>query len=212
MNSSAPKHSCIENRAMQLLTLLPKFWGHPPTGSRGGVYLQVTRKLNSNCCGLRVLIGKLAYAVGVECQAHRVLKGTTPNPGDVKYQCPIKAQTTADPRLDHLTKGIYTLMEKSSLRRAIKNKINPLELTSMLSNTARVELIYQWIYKNRRNLICPSIKHCEHLTFVFCCCLRCCPIHQVMLRTLIKYYCYGYCYCNCYCYYYYYSHGLCFIF
>ena len=46
---------------------------------------------------------------------------------------------------------------QSSLRRAIRDKINLLELNSMLSNTASVELIYQWIYKNRRNLIWPSI-------------------------------------------------------
>ena len=50
----------------------------------------------------------------------------------------------------------HFLMEcpaQSSLRRAIRDKINPLELSSMLSNSASVELIYQWIYKNRRNLI-----------------------------------------------------------
>ena len=50
----------------------------------------------------------------------------------------------------------HFLMEcppQSSLRRAIRDKINPLELSSMFSNTASVELIYQWIYKDRRNLI-----------------------------------------------------------
>ena len=83
---------------------------------------------------------------------------------------------------------------QSSLRRAIRDKINPLELSSMLSNTASVELIYQWIYKNRRNLIWPSITLWTLLLSLFVaftfCCLRCCPIHHVMLRTLIKYYYY----------------------
>ena len=50
----------------------------------------------------------------------------------------------------------HFLMEcpaQSRLRRAIRDKINPLELSSMPRNTANMELIYQWIYKNRRNLI-----------------------------------------------------------
>ena len=88
----------------------------------------------------------------------------------------------------------HFLMEspaQSSPRRAIRDKINLLELCSMLSNTARMELMYQWIYQNRWNLTLLSITLwtccCCFLSF---CCLRCCLIHQVMLRTLIKYYYY----------------------
>ena len=91
----------------------------------------------------------------------------------------------------------HFLMEcpaQSSLRRAIRDKINSLELSSMLSNTASVELIYQWIYKNSRNLIWPSITLWTLLLSLFVaftfCCLRCCPIHDIMPRTLIKYYYY----------------------
>ena len=32
---------------------------------------------------------------------NRVSKGTTSNPGDAKYQCPIKGQTSAGPTFDH---------------------------------------------------------------------------------------------------------------
>ena len=59
----------------------------------------------------------------------------------------------------------HFLMEcpaQSSLRRAIRDKINPLELSSMLSNTASVELIYQWICKN----LVDHLPHYEH----FVCC------------------------------------------
>ena len=63
----------------------------------------------------------------------------------------------------------HFLMEcpaKSSLRRAIRDKTIPLELSSMLSNTASVELIYQWIYKKppKSDLI---IYHIMNVVVVF---------------------------------------------
>ena len=76
----------------------------------------------------------------------------------------------------------HFLMEwpaQSSLRRAIRDKINLLKLSSMLSNTASVELIYQWIYNNRRNL---TIYHIMN----FCCCCLCCGFY-LLSSSLLSY-------------------------
>ena len=53
----------------------------------------------------------------------------------------------------------------------------------MLSNTASVELIYQWIYKNRRNLIrfYHIIYHIMNAVVVFVCCF------YLLLSSLLSY-------------------------